>query len=161
MSVEVSATFMVHPILCDRDSAKWFGDLTGHLRDSTQMTFTKDCDSTERLGRQKARQQTAKETTLIHMSLKTGKWIENITGKVNFLIASILLFKCGPLWNSLYFNLIHFHLLLQHILHRKASELFFWSLLQHTKHRNNTRKGKPGISTPYQPLRLYTCLENL
>lgn len=90
VSVEVCATFMAHPPPCARDSAKRFGDLTGHLQDRTLTTYTKDCNSTERLGRQKARQLTAKGTTLIRVSLKTGKWIETITSKVNFLIASIL-----------------------------------------------------------------------
>lgn len=40
---------------------KLFGDLTEHLQDSRLMNSTKVCNSTARTGRQKARQQTAKE----------------------------------------------------------------------------------------------------
>lgn len=71
------------------------------LRDKTLMTFIKDCNSTESARRQKARQQSAKETTPIHSSLKTGKWIENITKKANFLTASILSLQT---WASVKFS---------------------------------------------------------
>lgn len=100
---EVCVCYLFGPSLCpcSRESAKWLWDLTGNLRDKTLMTFTKDCNSPESVWRQKARQQLAKETTPIHSSLKTGKWIENITRKANFLIASILSLQ---MWASVKFS---------------------------------------------------------
>lgn len=107
----VFAAFKVHPTPFARNSVKWFGDLTGHLRDSTLITFTKDCNSTERLSRQKARQQTAQETALVHTEdTKENReyyWESNFSHCKYFISSNV-----GPCEILSSFNSIHFHLLL-------------------------------------------------